>query len=86
MTSKDMADLILGGWAFVALFSWAWMLFMAVLTPIVMISAMRSLRRIARRLEDGDSGRAPAPAPQAAAREAEHTLPDAPSMGHQLLR
>lgn len=63
MTEKDVAALIVNGWALVVLFAWVWMLFMAVLVPIWMVGTLRRLngiRKELRRWNDHDGAGVPA--------------------------
>lgn len=86
MTNKAIADTILSGWAFLALFSWVWMLFMAVLLPVVLVSVAVSLRGIRRELGRLNGVSEPSRGglfPNATERAAPTGHP---SLGHQLLK
>lgn len=56
MASRQLADLFLGAWGLMFVFSWVWVLMMAIALPMFMLSVSRNLRRIGRALEALGSG------------------------------
>lgn len=86
MNTKQTAEAILNGWAFIALFSWVWFLFMAVVLPLALFSVTNSLRGIHREMKRMNGTLKPAP--ETTWTPAAQPLPaaPAPSLGHQLLR
>jgi hypothetical protein len=86
MTTKDAVDAMFAGWTFILVFSWLWLLFMAVLVPVTLISVGNSLRGIRRELRKMNGETITARGglfPNATVR---HVEQPAPSLGHQLLK